>query len=74
MKHQFDPVEDKYVYSLHHCGFQSVSIITKFAITNIYVCMCTVLACTVCTLHNLLSRVAMYTYSVIFSISACACC
>ena len=26
VKHQFDPVEDKYVYSLHHCGFQLVSL------------------------------------------------
>ena len=30
VKHQFDPVEDKYVYSLHHCGFQSVSLILAY--------------------------------------------
>ena len=36
VKHQFDPVEDKYVYTLHHCGFQSVSL-DKYIVHTIYV-------------------------------------
>ena len=37
VKYQFDPVEDKYVYSLHHCGFQSVSFDNIIIVLTIYV-------------------------------------
>ena len=39
---------------------RSVLLLNLLLHTHMYVCMCTVLACTVCTLHNLLSRVCSY--------------
>ena len=62
MEHQFDPVENKYVYSLHHYGYQSVSLIHYVATLLLHDCVIRM-----CTVY-----IGMYIHHIVYCMLYCA--
>ena len=65
MEHQFDPVENKYVYSLHHCGYQSVSLIHYITTLLLHDCVICMYAC-MCTVY-----IGMYIHHIVYCMLYC---